>query len=158
MQNNETTALNNIDLSILRKKRFTIDDDESKILELNTSDLSVVTRLSESYPKLNDLATKVATITDGTSDNEDNIESDLNIMSKTLTTIDDEMRDLVDYIFDSNVSKMCAPSGSMYDPINGQLRYEHIITILTGLYEDNLKKEITRIKNRVTSHTKKYTG
>jgi hypothetical protein len=46
----------------------------------------------------------------------------------------------------------------MYDPINGQFRYEHLITILTGLYEKNLAQEMARVKARMKTHTAKYTG
>jgi hypothetical protein len=66
------------------------------------------------------------------------------------------MRDLMDYIFDSNVSEICAPSGSMYDPINGQFRFEHIINILAGLYETDIESELTSIAKRVQKHTNKY--
>ena len=59
-------------------------------------------------------------------------------------------------IFDSNVSEICAPSGSMYDPINGQFRFEHIINVLAGLYETDIESELTSIAKRVQKHTNKY--
>lgn len=159
--NMTTTATNfsgNIDLSVLRKKRFTLDGDTKRVLELDTSDLSIVQRLAEAYPNLEALEADVNKITEGVEATDETAIHDMNLMAGRLKDADDKMRELVDYIFDSNVSEMCAPSGSMYDPINGQLRYEHLITILIGLYEENLAAEMKRVQKRVKSHTAKYTG
>lgn len=156
--NNTTTFSGNIDLSVLRKKRFTLDGDESRILELNTADLSIIQRLSEAYPKLEELEHEVSKITEGVEATDETVVQDMNLIATRLRETDGKMRELLDYIFDSNVSEMCAPSGSMYDPIGGQLRYEHLISILIGLYEDNLAKEMKRVQKRVKSHTAKYTG
>ena len=156
--NNTTTFSGNIDLSALRKKRFTLDGDESRILELNTADLSIIQRLSEAYPKLEELEHEVSKITEGVEATDETVVQDMNLIATRLRETDGKMRELLDYIFDSNVSEMCAPSGSMYDPIGGQLRYEHLISILIGLYEDNLAQEMKRVQKRVKSHTAKYTG
>lgn len=147
-----------LDLSVVRKKRLRLDGDDNRILELNTSDLSIVTRLSEAYPKLNELQSKLGNMVSDDNEDENDVEKSLNTMSTKLKEIDTGMRELVDYIFDSNVSEVCVPSGSMYDPINGQFRYEHLITILTGLYEQNLAAEMRRVKARMKTHTDKYTG
>ena len=74
-----------------------------------------------------------------------------------LRKIDDEMRSIIDYIFDAPVSAVCADSGSMYDPINGQFRYEHIINTLGNLYEVELSSEMDKVSARVQKHTNKYT-
>ena len=68
------------------------------------------------------------------------------------------MRQLIDYIFNSNVSEVCAPDGTMYDPIDGQFRFEHIINCLVALYENNIDLEVKQISNRVRKYTDKYTG
>lgn len=148
----------NIDLSVLRKKRFTLDGSTDRVLELNTADLSIVQRLSEAYPKLEELENEVSQITEGVEATDETVVQDMNTIATRLREADGKMRGLLDYIFDSNVSEMCAPNGSMYDPIGGQLRYEHLITILIGLYEENLAKEMKRVQKRVKSHTAKYTG
>lgn len=158
---NKVTGLQDISLDVIRKKRFRIDGDDSRILELNTSDLNILARLKEAYPKLVSLA-------DDAFKNMpeiDNTAEDYNFMTdestaeivQALKDADKGMRDLMDYIFDSNVSEVCAPSGSMYDPINGQFRFEHIIGILAALYETDIEKEMTNISNRVKKHTSKYT-
>ena len=143
-----------IKLNFNSKQRFRIDNDSSRILELDTSDLSVLTRLQEYYPKLKELEKEVISLSkDLGSEDEDAITK----MGKGLAKVDKKMRDYIDVIFDANVSATCAPSGSMYDPINGQLRYEHIISLISSLYEETLSKETKKLQERISKHTQKYT-
>jgi hypothetical protein len=146
--------IQDIKLNFNSKKKFRIDNDSSRILELDTSDLSVLTRLQEYYPKLKELEKEVATLSEdiGSDDEEVIIK-----MGNGLAKVDKKMREYIDTIFDANVSETCAPSGSMYDPINGQLRYEHIISLISGLYEDTLSQETKKLKDRISKHTQKYT-
>ena len=125
--------LNNIDLSATQRKEFTINNDPTKILRLNTSDLSMVTRLKVLYPKLKTLADDAMREFDNV-DESDDVETFITKTSESLTKIDTEMRTLMDTLFDANVSELCAPEGTMYDPINGRLRFEYIIETLSNLF------------------------
>lgn len=151
-----------ISLSIVRKKRFRIDGDDSRILELNTSDLNILARLKETYPKLVALAEdafKNLPEVNSTSEDYDFATDEATTTLVTaLADADKKMRELIDYIFDSNVSELCAPSGSMYDPINGAFRFEHIINTLSALYEADISSEMGKVARRVKKHTDKYTG
>ena len=149
-----------LSLDIIRKKRFRIDGDNNRILELNTSDLNILTRLKEAYPKLVNLADKafreLPNVDDKAEDYDFMTDEATTTVIETLKKADTEMRELIDYIFDSNVSEVCAPSGSMYDPINGAFRFEHIIGILSPLYESEVSSEMGKIATRVKKHTDKY--
>ena len=113
MNNIPTTSTNDvidISLEVIRKKRFRIDGDDTRILELNTSDLNILARLKEVYPKLIELAeSSFKQLPDV-----DNESADYDFMTDEATAqvidalkrADKEMRDLVDYIFDSNVSEI----------------------------------------------------
>ena len=139
----------------IKKKRFRIDGDNDRILELDVSDMSIITRLDSTYHKLTELMEDVANSM-GNDEDEDGIE----IITKTsdsLQTIDNKMRSLIDELFNSNVCEVCAPSGSMYDLYNGKYRFEHILEVLFGLYEENITKEYEKLKSRVSKHTDKYT-
>lgn len=144
-----------IDLSATRKKRFRIDGDNNRYLELNTSDMSIVTRLDNLYPKLEKLSQE-ASIKQLDKQEADS-EKALSKISQALIKIDFQMRQILDEIFDSNVSEMCAPSGSMFDPFNGEFRFEHIIDVLTKLYENNLNTEFKKMAAKVKKRTAKYT-
>lgn len=138
-----------IDLSVTRKKRFRIDGDDNRIIELNTSDMTILNRLDESERRLKELAD--STNVDLTGDDK----SDKDIVSRLLKT-DREMRDIIDYLFDSPVADICAPDGSMYDPFNGKYRFEHIMETLFTLYEQNISDEIKKMRRNVQKHTDKY--
>ena len=160
MAEEHTTPLSqfngSINLSATRKKRFLIDDDENRVLELNTSDMNIIQRLAEVYDKFGALEEKLGHLGDGFSPDSTDA-NDIKAVASRLKDVDTEMRNLLDYLFDSNVSEVCAPFGSMYDPIGGMQRYEHIINALIPLYDDTISAETKKIQARVKKHTAKYT-
>lgn len=151
-----TDKIINLDLSPIRKKRIAINGDENNILELNTSDLNITSRLSEAYPKLMKLSASLTEFQNSVSNKDEPTDDDIHNIASEWKRVDNEMRDLVDYIFDADVCAHCATSGSMYDPINGKLRFEWIIDILSDLYEKELKSEFSKTAKRVEKHTGKY--
>lgn len=160
----ETSTLQRVDLSVLRKQRFLIDlgDDVERILELNTTDMGVVNRLSDGYNNLMELDSLVKQLSEDTTtisedDSDDEAQTKLKAFSDKLKEIDSKMRNIIDTIFDTNVCEVCCPSGSMYDPIAGKLRYEHVIDTLMELYSTSLSEEMAKTKKRVKTHTAKYT-
>lgn len=142
-----------IDLSIntVEKKRFRINGDSNKILELHTSDVNIIPRLKEGYDKLTKLHEEISQI------NIDEGSDGFNEVADALRKLDTEMRKQIDYIFDSNVSEICAPFGSMYDLKDGKFVYEHIIETLAGLYGKDLSEEFKKLKTNTEKHTAKYT-
>ena len=137
-----------VDLSEIQKKRFRINGDNNKILELNVSDMSIVTRIHEAYPKLDAIQAKVLKYAESKTD-------DPEMDAKKLKEFDDDMRKLIDFIFNANVSEICADDGSMYDPMGGMFRYEYIMDKITSLYETNLNNEFKKMKARVNKYAKK---
>lgn len=163
MANNITKSQSVTDISLgsIRKKRFRIDGDDSRILELNTSDLNILARLKEAYPKLIELADtafkNLPELDSSAKDYDFMTDEATSEVIAALKDADEKMRELVDYIFNSNVSELCAPDGSMYDPIDGQFRFEHIINTLAALYESDVSGEMNKLSSRVQKHTTKYT-
>lgn len=155
---NDIVDNNIVDISIpsIQKQRFRINGDSTKILELNTSDANVVTRLEKGYKKLLELANKVADLSDDTE--EDSTEEALAKLSDKLGDLDKQMREQLDYIFDSNVSEVCVGNGSMYSPKDGQFYFEHIIESIGKLYENSFNQEFRLMKKRMEKHTSKYMG
>ena len=144
-----------IDLSATRKKRFRIDGDNNRYIEIDTSDMGIITRLDTLYPRLEKLSQEASFQQIAKSETDD--ESKLTKISQALIKIDAQMRQIVDDIFASNVSEMCAPSGTMFDPFNGEFRYEHIVDVISKLYTENVNKEFRKMAARVKKHTAKYT-
>lgn len=146
-----------IDLSATRKKCFHVNRGQGTggDLYLNISDMSIITRLEELYPKLQKLSQEASVKQLDIKNNSD--EKYITKMSQALKRIDVQMRDIVDEIFDSNVSEICAPDGSMFDPFNGEFRFEHIIGEISKLYENNVNEEFRKMSDRMSKRTSKYT-
>lgn len=137
-----------IDISLnLNKKRYRIDGDDNRVLELDPSDLGVIMRFKDYYPKMLDITNKLALKLE-------NQDSDL---ADALGEADGDLRACLDTIFDSNVSEICLPTGTLYDLTNGKYKFEIIIEALAPLWGENLKVEYRKLSARLKSHTSKYT-
>lgn len=141
-----------IDLSATKRKHIKVIGDINGYIDLNLSDLNIATRANEDYPKLLKLAHQAQDELANVPDDEEG----LGKLAEVLTNIDADMRKLLDHLFDSEVSSVCAPSGTMYDPFNGEFRFEHIINSLAKLYANNFDKEFNAMKKKVSKHTDKY--
>ena len=141
-----------VDLGYVEKKKFRFGNDNSRILELNVSDLNVITRLSKTYPELQNAVERAQSAVNSLSD-----DCELSDIADVLESIDKEMREKIDYIFDTNVSEVCVPSGNMYDPVGGQFRFERVIMKLAELYGNGLNYEFANLRTNTAKHTAKYT-
>lgn len=137
------------------KRKYRINGDNNSIIELNPSDVGIVTRLKEVYKKLDAHAKKAGSLL--ADKEEQTTEESITQISNALIELDKDMRDLVDYLFDSPVSAVVAKDQNMYNIYNGQFWYEHIIEVLSGLYENNFSDEFKKMSERVKKHTDKYT-
>ena len=149
-----------LDLNSIQKTKIRINGDQSRFIELNLSDMNIVKRLETAYENLQKLAEEVATLSDKFDidvDDTENAEKAMKQLSEALTELDRKMRDEIDYLFDSKVSDVCVPSGTMYDPHNGMFMFEHIISALASYYTTNFQEEFEAMRNNVDKHTKKYT-
>ena len=145
-----------IQLAPSKKKKFRIDGDNSRIIELDPSDLNIINRYKDTYKRLDELSVKVITGAPEEIEGESDYDS-IERASNYLTEIDKEMRECVDYIFDSPVSDVCVQSGTMYDPVGGQFMFERVIEVLFGLFETGINDEFQKMSKRVSKHTGKYT-
>ena len=138
-----------IDLSmpVSEKKRYRINGDNDKIIMLNVSDMTIISRMQKGLKELKDIATEIS----GTELEGENL-------SEFIKECDTKMRDVLNVIFDYDVASACAPSGTMVDVVDGQFMYEHIIQTLSALYENNLSDEYQKMQERLKKHTDKYTS
>ena len=142
-----------LDLSVTRKKAFRFDRDDSRIVELNISDMNILSRLTDTYPKLNQWLIETQELSASISDEEDGIVAAEKLGNK-LKEIDKSMREAIDYIFNAPVSQAAAPDGSMYDIFEGSFRYEYILELLLKHYENNMATEFNKMKKHVEKYTK----
>ena len=144
-----------IDLTATERRKFRINGDNNRLVELNQSDLTIVTRIEEAEKKLNLCIADLTKLIEEPSDTDE----ELYALGKKFKDRDNRMRELVDYIFQSNVSDVCVPQGqgSMYDPFNGKYRFEHIIDALITFYQSTIQNEYKRMRKVVEKKTAKYT-
>lgn len=154
MGTKKKTNVTDIQLNISKKEQFRINGDDSKIIELDISDLGVLNRLRESYPRLQDLGMKGF-----------EAESDEDLDNKTLgefmdalNNVNTEMCSILNYIFDSNIAETCSFGKPLYNMVAGKFIFEIIMEALFDLYSDNIKAEFGEMSARMKSHTSKYTG
>jgi len=150
----------NLDLSETARTKIWINGNPEKVLELNLTDLNIVTRAKDAKAKLDELQAEAmelasAEVPDSIESEEDEQKVDEAI--EKFRSIDKKMRDLVDSIFDFGVCDICCDGGSMYDPIGGQYRYDYIIDKLMNLYGDQWQKEKKLREQNISKHTAKYT-
>lgn len=144
-----------IDINLAPEKtRIRIDGDDNRIIELDTTDMTVLKRLQDIYPRLNELGIKGFEIDDG----DELTDESLKAMTTALDAIDKEMRELIDYIFNSKIADVCVPNGALYNMQNGEFMFERILDVLFGLYADDIQKEFGLMSERMKARTSKYTG
>lgn len=142
-----------IDLKATARRKFRINGDNSRLVELDPSDLSILTRIEEADSEFKICVKELEELAESSTDTDDEIKE----LGKKFKAIDERMRKTLDGIFQSNVSEVCAPTGSMYDPISGKFRYEYILEALMNFYADNIQKEYDMMKQKVSAKTSKYT-
>lgn len=150
----------NLDLSETARTKIWVNGDPNKVLELNLSDMNIMTRAKDAIGKLEELqaeANHLASVEVPDSFDTDEDKEKLDEVIETFRSIDTKMRDIVNGIFDFDVCSVCCDGGSMYDPFNGQYRYEYIIDKIMALYGDTWEKETKKSREQMAKHTAKYT-
>ena len=75
----------------------------------------------------------------------------------TLKPIDEKMREIMNYIFNADISSVCDDGGAMYDILdNGKLRFETILDELLALYGDNIARNFEKMSARANELAKDY--
>lgn len=153
---NEVSTNNVIDIKIggIGRKRFRINGDDNMIISLDTSDFNIVTRLEKSYDELQELCSQAVKKLSGAKEEAENFSE----TAEALSELNDKMKKIINYIFDSDVCSVCVGNAALYDITEtGELRFETIIMCLCGLYEDAIKKNSEKMIGRFKAHTAKYT-
>lgn len=146
-----------IKISGIARKRIRVNGDDNKIIEINPNDTKILERFTigyEEYQKWIEEYTKAIKSEEEVEDVE-SLEHWKQI-AKVLKTIDDKLRELLDYIFNANISAVCGDVG-MCDPMeNGKRRFDTIVDELFEFYNDNITRNIKKIQETSKKYTDKY--
>ena len=149
---NAPATMNNIDLSMTNRQKFSINNDPNRVIYLNLSDMNIAVRLEKCYPELLKVLETIQKALAEVPDTDEGL-SELTVI---LTDSDTKMRAIMDELFDAEVSKACAPEGTMYDLFNGSFRFQHILEALIKQYTVNLDNELATLKEKTNKYVKKY--
>ena len=142
----------NINFGFDKKKSFTIDGDENRVIYLDTADVGIVNRLNDSMSTIHELEKKQERLSDMSKD-----DGTLVDFTTLFAEVERDMRGVIDSIFDSPVSDTILGNSSVFSPVNGRYKFEAIIETLLDLYEADIKKETGKInKAHIAKHTAKY--
>lgn len=147
------SELKSLDFGAIQKERYAINGNEDMVLELNTHDFLIMERLKEVISRIEEIEKKVTNIEEVKYD--DSVE-EISNYTEELISINKDLADMIDYLFDSNVCEVINTSGSLFDVYNGQFKFEIIIETLINLYEDTIQAEYKKRKKRMEKHTSKY--
>ena len=151
METNSTTT-QILDLSKIRKKSISVitPSGETKELMIDLGDFNILTRLKNSYDKLEEIAVKASA---KLAENLD----DMDAVVDTLDDMDTEMRACIDFIFDANVSEVCVGNGSIISMYNGKFFFETIMEGLANLCGEQVSFEYKKMEQRIKKRTQQYT-
>ena len=152
-----STTPKSIQIDGASKTRLCVNGDPDNVIELNTSDLNVVMRYKKALPQIQKLGEEALQIkADLKFDDID--EDGFDEFFEKLNECDAKMKALVNEVFDSDVADKCAAGGTMFDPVNGELRAVVIMTSLMAAYNEGLEKEVDKSVKSGKKHTAKYTA
>lgn len=137
------TPITNISLG-LHKKSYTIDGDENSVIYLDPSDMNILNRIQEFSAEVDVVLSSLKELSE-----EDEV-------VPKLAETDAQMRELINKLFDYDVCSVCVPSGTLFDAIGGQFKFEIIVDGLSKVYADNISAEMKKVTDRMSQHTKKY--
>ena len=158
-----TTVDGNIDLGFsTKKKKFSVGGDTSKIVEFDPSDLGVANRLSKAMPKFKEITDRWEKINESAEDvakteNKDDALTSTEEFSKQFDDLENEIRGIIDDVFDGEVADKLLGNSSSFSPVNGKFKYEHIIEAMLKCYEQQIQDEAPKFNARkVQKYTNKY--
>ena len=152
----------NLDLSATKGTIIQVNGDPNARITLNLADFGIYNRLKDGLEQLYDLFIELkekmgdVAESDAPENPDEGSDEDAIKFINVMQDMDKKMRNIVDYIFSSPVSEVCAPDGYMFDVFEGQLRFEYIINAITKLYESNINKEFYNLKSRINNKLPQY--
>ncbi len=153
------TTTNNIVLD-LGAKEFTINNNPDMKVYLNPNDMGIVTRIQETVPRMNELEFEYMSVYDEDNKeiNQDDPDELVKVFAEKIKTIDAEMRECINYIFDYDVCSVVKSSGTVLDLYNGEYAFGIIINTLLELYSDTITKETNKLVAKMKKRVEKYTA
>lgn len=158
-------TMQNINLNLSTKKKFTIDGDPNRVIELDISDINIINRATTAFKNIENLKNdweKLPTLEELDSDNVDteilhNTVDKIDEFSDEFSAIENQLKNEIDFMFDSPISNTIFGTSSPFSIVNDKFKFEHTIDVLMSLYEEQLQGDLKKLnKSKVVNKTRRY--
>ena len=123
-------------------KEYYINGDENKILRVNTSDFNLIERFEKSEAVLRKIADKFETIADDAT-------------SETLSQLDKDVKNQIDYIFGNNASDVIFGNVSCISLAGGQPIFINFLDVILPVIEKDIVEEQKKSEQKIRKYTSK---
>ncbi|MBP5710548.1 MAG: hypothetical protein J6W84_06185 [Bacteroidales bacterium] len=147
--------IQNINIDVSSRKKFTIDGDENRVLELNTNDMGIFSRLGDFDQTVTAAFQEFEDFQNTEMEKDD---FDVVKLGEALKKLDDVIRNQFDILYDTNFSEVVVPHGTMIDLIDGDFRFQKLNDVFSTIYEKQFSKELKAQNEKIRKHTEKYIG
>lgn len=126
-------------------KEFDINGDKNRIIRIDTTDLNLGDRIETGRKELRKLAKKFETLTKTTNSDDK--------MLKIIDDYDKQVRQQIDYMFDSPVSDIAFGNTNCLSVSGGNMLFENFLNALLPEIEKDIKDEEKASKKRIEKYT-----
>lgn len=142
-----------LNFGLPKRKKFSIDGDETRVVELDTGDTGIIARWSAVQEWIGSAAEELERLSGMNQDETQAMET-----SKRFAEINEGAREKLNYLFDADVCTPIAGNGALIRLVNGDPLFMLIVDTLLPLYEADIKIEYEKSRKRIEKHTAKYAG
>lgn len=146
------SEIKSLKFGIPKRKRFSIDGDPERFIEIDTGDTGIVTRWNEIEPWFVDVSKRLEAVENIGPDSDKS-----NEIIGDIAKLDKELREKLNMLFDADVcTPIAGEHGSLIRTVDGEPLFYLILDILVPLYEADIKVEVAKSQKRIAKHTDKY--
>lgn len=125
-------------------KEFTINNDENRVLRINTSDLQISVRLKQCEKELNQISKEFQKF-DETMTVEDSIEA--------IDKYDKKVKQRLDYIFNTNVSEVVFGGMNCLSICGGKPVFQNFLDEVMPEISQNIEEEVKKSQQNIKKYT-----
>lgn len=125
-------------------KEFAINDDESKVLKINTADIQIAQRMKKSEKELNQIAEECLKIDENMS-----VDDSIDLLDK----YDKKVKTTLDYIFNTNVSEVVFGNMNCLSICDGKPVFQNFLEAIMPEIETDIQKETKKSEANIKKYT-----
>ena len=157
-------TIQNINLNLSTKKKFTLDGDPNRVIELDISDINIIDRATTAFRNIEKLQADWESLPIPKNPNN---EDDGETLNDTVSTIEDfntqfaeienKLKQELNYMFDSDIAGTIFEANSPFSMVNGKFKFQQVVDVLMSLYENQIQSDVKKLnRQKVVNKTQRY--